>query len=183
MKRIPETKEYPPYFETYVRLVPEGDIMQILKSQFEATVSFLSALSEQQGSYRYAEGKWSIKEVIGHVTDNERVWNYRLLRIARNNAKEFSGYEEDVFAAHATFDDWPIAEVIQDYSAVRQSTLTLLQGLPESAWIREGVLYHHPLTARAAAYVIAGHELHHVNVIKDRYQAAFSSENNGDKES
>jgi hypothetical protein len=169
MNKRPELNEYLPYFDTYVRLVPDGDIINILMSQLQKITSLLSELSEQQGNYRYAEGKWSIKEVIGHVADNERVWSYRLLRIARNNAKVFTGYEEDIFAAHATFDKWSIADVIEDYSAVRYSTVSLLKGLPESAWIRQGILYDHPLTARASAYVIAGHESHHLNVINERY--------------
>jgi uncharacterized damage-inducible protein DinB len=131
--------------------------------------ALLGEISDEQASYRYAPGKWSLKQVLGHVTDNERVWAYRLLRIARGDAIVFESYDHDKFMQEASFESLTVSELIDDYSFVRRSTLSLLRGLSEAVWSQQGELYGKPLTARAAAYVIAGHELHHRSVIKQKY--------------
>lgn len=158
-----------PQARKYVELVPDGDIIAILEAQHASTVALLNGLTAAQADHRYAEGKWSIKEVIGHVTDNERVWAYRLLRIARNDARGLVGYDENVVAAHAPFADLPLADIVAEYDAVRRATFYLLRALTPEAWLRQGDFNGHSLTARAAAYVIAGHEAHHINIINERY--------------
>lgn len=168
MKR-PASAEYAPYFDTYVRLVPNGSIEELLTAQLGEMRALLGEISDEQASYRYAPGKWSLKQVLGHITDNERVWAYRLLRIARGDAIVFESYDQDKFIQEASFDSLTISELIDDYSFVRRSTLSLLRGLSEAVWSQQGELYGKPLTARAAAYVIAGHELHHRSVIKQKY--------------
>ncbi|WP_036718702.1 DinB family protein [Paenibacillus sp. JCM 10914] len=169
MNTYPDSSEYSPHAEGYVRLVSEGNITQILLQQHDDTLQALSDLTEEQADYRYAPNKWSLKQVIGHIADMERLWNYRILYIARGDAREFSGYDREVFVQNSPFAALPLREVLKDYSAVRQSTATLVGSLPEEALIRQGMFNNYPLSARAAAYVIAGHELHHMNMIRDQY--------------
>lgn len=169
MNTRPQSNEYLPLAEKYVRLVPDGHIVDILQEQHDETLSTLSELSEEQADYRYAEGKWSLRQVIGHIADVERLWSYRILHIARGDAREFCGYDREAFAQNSPFSSLPLREALRDYSAVRLSTLTLVGSLSEKALLAEGTFNNYPLSARAAAYVIAGHELHHMNLIRDKY--------------
>ncbi|WP_409344311.1 DinB family protein [Paenibacillus sp. MBLB4367] len=165
----PAREEYAPYYDTYIRLVPEGDITDMLSRQLETISGFFAALPEDRALFRYAPGKWSLKEVLGHITDTERIMGYRLLRIARGDKTPLAGYDENDYVNGASFDSSPLTGLIEDYTAVRRSTLTLLRGLQEEAWSRMGVANNSELSARALAYIIAGHELHHLNVVKERY--------------
>jgi hypothetical protein len=176
METRPQTTEYAPYFGTYIKLVPEeGSLIGILESQLADTLSLLEPVSEEQALFRYGEGKWSIKEVLGHVIDNERVWTYRLLRIVRGDALAFPGYEQDQFVREARFDRITFRDLLDEFAYLRRSTILLLKGLPEDVWLRHGELYGNQLTARAAACVIAGHELHHCNVLKERYLSQLTA--------
>ncbi|MFC4777762.1 DinB family protein [Paenibacillus sp. GCM10023252] len=165
----PSENEYLPAAQTYIDLVPDGNLLEILKSQMEQTKRLLAGLSEQQSLFKYAQDKWTIKSVVGHISDVERLWNYRILRIVRNDVRELPGYDRDVFAQEAPFHDMALQDVMDDMVAVRMSTLTLLHPLPESVFIRYGEFNGQRLSARAAAYIIAGHEAHHMNVIRTRY--------------
>nr|WP_280949484.1 DinB family protein [Halalkalibacter urbisdiaboli] len=165
----PNSDEFHPRGETYIKLVPDGNLLTILRDQHDESMLLLKDLSEQQSLYKYAEGKWSLKTVIGHIADVERLWNYRILRIARGDAHEFSGYDRDIFTESAALDDIPLVNVLEDFSAVRQSTLTLIRNLSEQALLRRGEFNGHPLSARAAAFIIAGHEAHHMHIIKTKY--------------
>ncbi|MBW7474653.1 DinB family protein [Paenibacillus oenotherae] len=169
MSERPESNEYLPLAEKYISLVPDGTLPHILQRRQEDTIALLAGLSEEQAGYRYAEGKWSLKQVVGHIADVERLWSYRILRIARGDVHEFHGYDRDVFNENSPFGDMPLAEVLNDYSAVRQSTITLVGGLTQEALLRLGEFGGSPLSARAAAYVIAGHDIHHMNVIAAKY--------------
>lgn len=165
----PAETDYPAAARYYMQLVPAGDLLDIYRKQREETTSLLSGLTEEQAGYRYADGKWSIREAAGHLIDNERVWMYRLLRIARNDPQELPGYDEQVFAAHAQHDKLTIAELLDDYAIVRDASLALLRRLPAEAWNRAGAFAGGRLTALAAACFVIGHEIHHVNIIKERY--------------
>lgn len=165
----PESIEYTPLVEKYVHLVPEGGLENILQRQHDETITLLQNILEEQAAYRYAEGKWSLKTVVGHIADVERLWQYRIFRIARGDARELSGYDRNIFAEHSPAEQLTISEVLKDYSAVRQSTLTLFSSLGEEALLRKGEFNDHPLSARAAAYIIAGHEIHHRNILKEKY--------------
>ncbi|MBE1443971.1 DinB family protein [Paenibacillus sp. OAS669] len=170
MNQRPASSEYAPYYGTYIQLVPaEGDLIQILEDQLQRTSAFLSGLTEEQGNYRYAEGKWSVKEVIGHITDNERIMSYRLLRIARGDTTPLPGYDQDTMMEGSPFQHCTLAYLLEDFKAVRQATLTLLRSLTEEAWRREGTASDCVISARALACVIIGHELHHLQVLRDRY--------------
>lgn len=169
MSTRPASNEYLPLAEKYVSLVPEGHIAEVLRRQHDETLRSLSGLSEEQANVRYAEGKWSLKQVVGHIADVERLWNYRILYIARGDAREFSGYDREIFVQNSPFSHLPLQEALKDYAAVRQSTITMVGSLTEEALKRLGTFNNYPLSARAAAYVIAGHELHHMNILRDKY--------------
>jgi hypothetical protein len=169
MVNRPSKEEYGPYFHQYISLVPEEKVSDILTQSLEHTVEIFSAVSEQKGLHRYASGKWSLKEVLAHIIDTERIMSYRLLRIARGDKTPLAGFDQDEYIKGASFDSIPIVQLIEEYTNVRRATLSLLKGLSEEAWSRRGTANNNELSARALAYIIAGHELHHLNVIQDRY--------------
>lgn len=169
MLRKPESNEYASYFGEYVEQVPEGSLAELLVEQLEQTKSTLANVTEEQGSYRYAPGKWSLKEVLGHMADTERVMSYRLLRIARGDKTMLPGFIEEAFVAGASFDQIPVKQLIDELAFVRQATLSLLKGITDEAWLRKGNANGVETSARAIAYIIAGHEIHHRQVIKERY--------------
>lgn len=168
MNNRPSEEEYAGDAGKYIRLVPEGnDIIDILLAQEQQMTVLLASLTESQGSYRYAEGKWTLKEVVGHIADSERVMTYRLLRFARGDRTPLPGYDQESFIP--PFGNWTIAQLADDYRAVRQSTIMLLRGLPAEAWSRKGMANDVSISVRALAHGIAGHELHHTGVIRNRY--------------
>ncbi len=169
MNKRAEQNEYAPYYSDYISLIPEGDIEHILKLQIIETTKLLTNLSEQRGLFRYAPGKWSIKEVIGHIVDTERIMAYRLLSIARGDSAALPGYDENEYVLQADFNQQPMEELLESLSVVRQSTLHLLKGLKEEDWVRWGNANGFDVTVRAIASIIAGHELHHRNVLAERY--------------
>ncbi|WP_313799954.1 DinB family protein [Cytobacillus sp.] len=169
MKSRPEANEYAPYYSGYIDLVPDGDIVHILIEQVEETIQLLQGISEEQSLFRYASGKWSVKEVIGHVADTERIMAYRLLCIARGETISLPGFDENPYVLNASFDRLPIQAHIENLRAVRQSTVQLLKGLESKGWTRIGSANDVDVSVRALAYIIAGHELHHCQLLKERY--------------
>lgn len=167
MNQRPSEEEYAGSAGKYIRLVPEGNIIDILLAQEKQMTELLASLTESQSVYRYAEGKWMLKEVVGHIADSERVMTYRLLRFARGDQTPLPGFDQELFIP--PFGSWTTAQLAEDYQAVRQSTISLLSGLPAEAWSRKGTANNVSITARALAYSIAGHELHHMGVIRNRY--------------
>jgi hypothetical protein len=169
MSKKPSIEEYPAYYGTYIDLVPEGSLEDILLSQLEETTVLLSDITETQENYRYALGKWTLKEVIGHITDTERIMSYRLLRIARGDQTPLAGFNEEQYVKNASFHSYSLTDVVEDFIAVRRSTLTLVNGLSEEVWSRKGLANDSEISVNALAYIIAGHELHHVKIIKEKY--------------
>lgn len=169
MIKRPEITEYNEYYEKYISLVSEGDIYQILDEQMKETISLLEDLTEEEGLVRYAPEKWSLKEVLGHIADTERVMGYRLLSIGRGGTAPLPGQEVNVFVSNASFNNQSMRDLLENLTVVRQSTLLLLKSLDEEALLRRGITNHLEVTARAIVYIIAGHELHHRQIIKDRY--------------
>ncbi|MGR9634599.1 DinB family protein [Bacillus cereus] len=167
MNQRPSEEEYAGKSGEYIRLVPERNIIDILLAQEKQMTELLASLTESDGAYRYAEGKWTLKEVVGHIADGERVMAYRLLRFARGDQTPLSGFDQELFMP--PFGNWTTAQLAEDYRAVRQSTITLLRGLPVEAWSRKGTANNASITPRALAYSIAGHEIHHMGVIRNRY--------------
>ncbi|RCX22982.1 DinB family protein [Fontibacillus phaseoli] len=169
MLKKPQAGEYATHFETYIQKVPEGNLSSLLEKQVDEIIQLLGNLSEEDGAYRYAEGKWSLKEVLGHISDTERVMSYRLLRIARGDTTPLPGFEENLFVGHAKADRLTVNELLQDFAAVRIATLSLIRQLDDDAWERTGTCSEHPCSALALAYIIAGHAIHHVAILQERY--------------
>lgn len=167
----PIAGEYAPYYGKYIALVKGEDILAALDQQRRDTMTLLCGHDEEDGDFRYAPGKWSAKEVLGHVCDSERVFAYRALRISRGDPTPMEGFEQDDYVRNGPFARIPLSEIIEDYIAVRRATLTLLRNLDESAWLRRGVANKNGVTVRALAYIIAGHELHHRAILEEKYFA------------
>jgi hypothetical protein len=165
----PEKSEFLPYYERYIALVPDGDVISTLTSQMTDTQSLLNALPASVATYRYAPDKWSVNEVVGHLIDSERIFTGRALRFARNDATPIPGFEQDDYVANATFNSYPLSELAAEFETVRQSTLFLFRHLDEEAWIRRGLANNAEVSVRALAYIIAGHELHHREILSTRY--------------
>ncbi len=164
----PDSNEYAPYYGKYVSLVPEGDILVTLEKQLSETLALL-APREADGDFRYAPGKWSVKEALGHVIDTERVFSYRALRIARNDKTPLAGFEQDDYVKFGPFADCSLAALLQEFTSVRKATVALFRALDEAAWGRRGVASNNEVTVRALAYMIAGHELHHRRLFEQKY--------------
>ena len=167
----PETSEYAPYYDRYISLISGTDIIGTLESQRRQMLMLLSGRDERDGDFRYAPDKWTAKEVLGHVCDTERIFAYRILRISRADRTPMEGFEQDDYVRNGPFPKLPLPEVIDDYIAVRRSTLTLLRNLNEEAWTRRGTANKNEVSVRALAYITAGHELHHRRILEEKYFA------------
>lgn len=170
----PESGEYAPYYDKYVSLVPDGDILKTLEKQAPETVALL-ARPEADGDFRYAPGKWSLKESLGHVIDSERVFSYRAMRFARNDSTPLPGFEQDDFVKYGPFSQCRLDALVEEFAAVRKATVLMFRALDDSAWARRGVANNNEVTVRALAYIIAGHELHHRRIFQQKYLTASVS--------
>lgn len=172
MIQKPGKAEYPPYSEIYMELVADdGMLLQHMKDNFVKIKTFIYGLPEEKLCLRYAEGKWSIKEVLVHIVDDERIFAYRALRYARFDQTELHGFEQDDYAFYSGADKRSLESIFDEYEAVRNSTIAMFNGFPEEAFLRSGASVGNVnnRTVRALAYHIAGHELRHIKIIKERY--------------
>ena len=169
MIQRPEASEYPDYYVPYVSLVPEGDLLTILEENLVKTNALFEGLSEENGHFRYAPGKWSINEVLGHMADTERIMSYRLLRIGRGDQTPLAGFNENDYINGSSFNRLPIKNILEDFTAARKASIILIQNMPEEAWARKGFANNTENTARAIAFIIAGHAIHHLNILTERY--------------
>ncbi len=169
LARRPDASAMPQFYSRYVEAVPDGDILETLQRQGAETQSFLGALDAAQASHRYAPGKWTVKQIVGHLADGERVFAYRALSFARRDATELPGFEEDDWAAANNCEQLPLQAVLAELAAVRQATLALFRGLEDDAWDRQGTANGRRISVRALAWMMAGHELHHLRVLRERY--------------
>ncbi len=170
----PQPGEYAPYYDRYISLVHPNqtsgiDILAAFDDQRRQMLLLLSGRPETDGDLRYAPGKWSLKDVLGHINDTERIMSYRALRIARGDQTPMEGFEQDDYVRNAPFAQLSLPDLIEDYIAVRRATISLFRNLDEAAWTRRGVASKNEVTVRALAYVIAGHELHHRKIIEEKY--------------
>jgi uncharacterized damage-inducible protein DinB len=166
----PGKSEYAPYTIMYIGLLPDdGRVLTHLGEIVNETKRFISSLPEEKLLWRYAEGKWTIKEILVHIVDDERIYAYRALRFARNDMTPLPGFEQDNYTRHAGANERDLAGIFAEYEAVRQSTIALFNSLDDVALRRTGTADGRIMSVRAAAYHIAGHELHHLNIIKTRY--------------
>ena len=169
----PAPDEYADFHTGYIAAVAhEVDAIAALERQ-QSTIDALRSLTEQQASHRYGEGKWSVREVIGHLADTERVLSYRLMRIARGDQTPLPRFDEKTVAANSNADSRALSDLVDEPALVRASTLALAKSLDDTAVARRGVVGEWTLTARALAFIIAGHFEHHVNVLRDRYGVAL----------
>ncbi len=168
----PQAGEYADYAEAHIAAVEGNDIVSILRQQALATLSLFGDLGEERiRSLTYAPGKWTMKEILGHLADDERIFLYRALTIARGDSTELPGFDENAYVRLAEFEARPLADLLAEYRSVRESAISLFAGLPQAAWLRRGSVNGYSATVRGLAFHIAGHELHHHRVIRERYLA------------
>jgi hypothetical protein len=169
MIQRPIDNEYPAYYQPYVNLVPDIDLVELLKENLQETIELFEGLSEEDGLFRYSPNKWSIKEVLGHMTDTERIMSYRLLRVGRGDSTSLAGFDENDYVAGSQINKLPIRDILEDFIATRKATLTLIQNMPKDAWVNIGFANDAEISAQAIAYIIAGHAIHHRKIITERY--------------
>jgi hypothetical protein len=167
----PRPIEYGAYYQRYIGLVPDGDIIQTLSAQALNTIGLFESIDEEHSLYRYGPGKWSLREVLGHMIDTERVFCYRALRFSRGDSLPLQGYDQDAYVENSDFDSRSWNDLLQEFEIVRGATIAFFSGLSETMWLRSGTADGNALSVRAVAWVLAGHELHHMRVIIDRYLA------------
>ena len=165
----PSENEYPAYYAKYIDALGDGSLRSVLTSQLE-NITALSSLSDERALYRYAEGKWSIKEVLGHLIDCERVFAYRAMSIARGEQQPLPGFDENAYVAHASFDSHPMVHLIEELLSVRHATNTLHRSLSPDQMLRAGTANGNPITVRALLWIIAGHTDHHLRILEERYK-------------
>ncbi|HEY2824940.1 MAG TPA: DinB family protein [Gemmatimonadales bacterium] len=165
----PGSDEFAPFYAGYVGLVPDERVPARLESQVIETAALFGRVSAAREGHRYEPGKWSVREVAGHMADTERVMAYRLLRIGRNDPTPLPGFDENAWVPPAEFESRRLADLVDEFRAVRNATLKLLGGLPATAFSHRGEASGRGVSVRALAYIIAGHELHHVKVLRERY--------------
>ena len=168
----PDDTEYAPFYAAYVAGVPEDDVVGVLRDSGRDIVAALAAIPEARGGFRYAADKWSVREVIGHLIDAERIFAYRALRLARADATPLPGFEENDYVRAAGSDARALADLTDELSAVRDATARLFASLPDEAWERRGVVNGREVSVRALAYITAGHARHHLDVLRKRYLIA-----------
>lgn len=166
----PATDEYGPGYAGYVARVPGGvDILALLARQQAETVARFRVVPESRGAHRYAPGKWSVKEVVLHLSDTERIFAYRALRVARGDETPLPGFDENAYTPQSGADEQPLAALVTAWAEVRQATMSLFRHLPPAAWTRRGTASGQPVSVRALAWIVAGHERHHMNTLEERY--------------
>lgn len=165
----PAASEYLPYYEQYIAMVPDGDVISTLATQMTDTQCLLQALPASVATYRYAPEKWSVNELVGHMIDSERIFSGRALRFARNDPTPQPSFDQDGYVRAAMFDAHPLADLAAELNAVRQATIFLFRHFDEQAWTRRGTANNAEVSVRALAYIIAGHELHHREILSARY--------------
>jgi hypothetical protein len=172
----PGPDEFAPFYADYIAEVPPGaHPVDLLATQLAELPRLLGTVQESGAAYRYAPGKWSIKEVVGHVSDAERVFAYRLLRIGRGDETPLPGFDENQYVPAGAFDARTLTDLVGEWVAIREATLALVRGLPAEAWARRGVANGRPISARALAYIIPGHVQHHLGVLRTRYGIGTTS--------
>ncbi len=173
-QKRPQSNDYAPYYGKYVMLVPNGDFVEILETQLRDMKQLLEPLTDQQADFRYAPGKWSIKETLGHVNDAERVFSYRILRIARGDQTPLPGFEQDDYVKVANSSARKLSDLLEEFTAIRRATIALIRSLDDASWLRRGTASGKEVSVLAIAFIIAGHALHHRAIFEEKYLAALS---------
>jgi hypothetical protein len=165
----PSAGEFAPFYARYIDQVPDGDLLSTLESQLEATVALLDTFGESNAGIRYAPGKWSVKQVVGHLTDAERIFGYRAVCAARGERASLPGFDENAYVEEGAFDARTLNSLMGELTAVRRATLSLFRNFDDAQVARQVVANGVPVSVRALAWIIAGHELHHAMLFRERY--------------
>ncbi len=165
----PEKNEYAEFYANYVALVEEADVVAALQNQIDDLREIFTEISEEKGTFAYAEGKWTIKEMLGHLIDGERVFSYRALRISRKDQTPLAGFEENIYVANSNFGDRKITDMLEELSLLRASNVLFFSSLSNDALLLTGTASNAEISVRALAYIMVGHIRHHINILKTRY--------------
>jgi uncharacterized damage-inducible protein DinB len=165
----PHADEHVEYYARYIAKVPDGDLISLLREQAVETVNLLQDVSPAKADFAYAPGKWTIKQVVGHISDAERVFGYRALRFARQDPTELPGFDENAYVDNANFTDRTLPDLLDELQVVRASTIHFAKNLDPAAFERRGSANGNQISVRALLYIIAGHERHHAELLRERY--------------
>src|SRR6266852_3132326 len=165
----PLESEYAPYYQSYIARVAEEEILPVLRSQLDDLDVLLGGVAPERETYRYAEGKWSIRELVGHLIDAERVFGYRAFCIARGESRNLPGFDENEYMLSAPYDQIDLEDLLSELRLVRLANIAMLRTLDEPAWMRVGTANDSPVSVRALAFIMAGHVRHHMGVLRERY--------------
>jgi DinB superfamily len=167
----PTESEYAPYYQSYISKVSEDEIIPVLRSQLDELDVLLNPVTPERETYRYSEGKWSIREIVGHLIDTERVFGYRALCIARGDTRSLPGFDQNEYMTAAPHDRVDLEDLLSEFRLVRLSNLAMFRNLDETAWTRIGTANDNQISVRALAFIMAGHVRHHMGVLRERYLA------------
>jgi hypothetical protein len=165
----PDPSEYAPFYAGYIAALPDGDVLRILEQQIVDLRQLAAGTPADRETFRYGDDKWSVREVVGHMIDGERVFSYRTLRFSRGDQTPVPGFEENQYVAASTFDRRPLSALVDELALLRQANLALLRGLAPEDWTRTGTANGKAVSVRALAFIMAGHVRHHLNILRDRY--------------
>ena len=169
----PQPSEYADYYGNYIAKVPGTDVLSVLESQRLQMLQLFAGRSERDGSFRYAPEKWTVKEVLGHINDTERIFTYRALRFARGDRTQLPGFEQDDYVRSAGFGARRLADLAEEFGAVRGASIALYRSFGKEVWDRRGVANEKEVTVRALAFITAGHQMHHRIILEERYFPAI----------
>jgi uncharacterized damage-inducible protein DinB len=172
-QKRPQSNDYAPYYGKYVMLVPEGDFLEILETQLRQMEQLLEPLTDAQADFRYAPGKWSIKDTLGHINDAERIFAYRILRIARGDHAPLPGFEQDDYVKVSNAASRKLSDLLEEFTAVRRASIALIRSLDDASWLRRGTASGNEVSVLAIAFIIAGHALHHRAIFEEKYLPAL----------
>ena len=168
----PQPNEYDPYYEQYVSLVPEGRIVPVLETQPGELEAMFADVPEERGTYAYADGKWTIKELLGHLIDGERMFAYRVLRISRGDKTPIEGFEQDGYIENAYSNERSFSDLLREFRLIREANVMLFDHLKPEAWAWTGTANELEISVRALVWIMAGHIRHHVAILNERYLAS-----------
>lgn len=167
----PEKTEYGEFYDRYISLVPGDDIISELSAQPTELQDIFISMPEEKGSYAYADGKWTVKEVLSHMIDGERIFSYRALRISRGDETPIEGFDQDDYIEHSHANERSLSDLLEEFNLLRRANLLVVNYLSDDDWKRMGTASDHPVSVRALAYIMAGHVTHHLNILRERYLA------------
>lgn len=169
IKRRPQPDEYPSFGAGYIAAVGDNDPIELLKTNQVKSFELFSVMDEAQANHTYFPGKWTIRECLGHMLDTERVFSYRILCLSRGETKELPGFDQDVFAINAGYEKRTMAEIATEFKLIREANLHMVTNLSDAQLERRGIASGFPVSALGIVYLLAGHEQHHLNILKERY--------------